>query len=93
MIMMPKTEFPKPTRQWEHSTFFGRAILWMNSPNILFFPPSPVTFFYGDAKTGIHWKSSPEPRGVGVLQNNKKNLAQNIRLIIPNAAKDGLLST
>ena len=27
------------------------------------------------------------------LQNNKKNLAQNIRLIVPGAAKDGLLTT
>jgi hypothetical protein len=27
------------------------------------------------------------------LQNNKKNLAQNIRLIVPGAAKDGLLSS
>ena len=29
----------------------------------------------------------------GVLQNKKKNLAKNIRLIIPGAAKDGLLTT
>ena len=27
------------------------------------------------------------------LQNNKKNLAKNIRLIVPGAAKDGLLTT
>ena len=27
------------------------------------------------------------------LQNNKKNLAQNIRLLIPGAAKDGLLTS
>ena len=29
----------------------------------------------------------------GVLQNNKNNLAQNIRLVVPGAAKDGLLTT
>ena len=29
----------------------------------------------------------------GVLQNNKKKLAQNIRLVVPAAAKDGLLRT
>ena len=29
----------------------------------------------------------------GVLQNNKKNLSKNIRLVIPGAAKDGLLTT
>ena len=38
------------------------------------------------------WSDHKRKRG-GVLQNNKKNLAQNIRLIIPGAAKDGLLST
>ena len=32
-------------------------------------------------------------RRVGVLQNNKKNLAQSIRLVIPGEAKDGLLKT
>ena len=30
---------------------------------------------------------------VAPLQNNKKNLVQNIRLIVPGAAKDGLLTT
>ena len=38
------------------------------------------------------WCDHPRKRG-GVLQNNKKNLAQNIRLIVPGAAKDGLLSS
>ena len=38
------------------------------------------------------WSDHKRKRG-GVLQNNKKNIAQNIRLIIPVTAKDGLLST
>ena len=38
------------------------------------------------------WCEHPRKRGAP-LQNNKKNLAQNIRLIVPGAAKDGLLSS
>ena len=38
------------------------------------------------------WCNNKRRRG-GVLQNNKNNLAQNIRLVIPGAAKDGLLTT
>ena len=38
------------------------------------------------------WCDNKRRRG-GVLHNNKKNLAKNIRLIIPGAAKDGLLTT
>ena len=38
------------------------------------------------------WCDNKRRRG-GFLQNNKKNLAKNIRLIIPGAAKDGLLTT
>ena len=37
------------------------------------------------------WCDNKRRRG-GVLQNNKKNLAKNICLIIPGAAKDGLLT-
>ena len=38
------------------------------------------------------WCDNKRQRG-GVLQNNKKKLAKKIRLIIPGAAKDGLLTT
>ena len=38
------------------------------------------------------WCEHPRKRGAP-LQSNKKNLAQNIRLVIPGAAKDGLLSS
>merc|ERR1740124_1562035 len=37
------------------------------------------------------WSDHKRKRGA-VLQSNKKHLAQNIRLIIPGAAKDSLLS-
>ena len=35
------------------------------------------------------WCDNKRRRG-GVLQNNKKNLAKKIRLVIPGASKDGL---
>ena len=38
------------------------------------------------------WCNNKRKRGAP-LQNNKKNLAQNIRLLIPGAAKDGLLTS
>ena len=38
------------------------------------------------------WCNNKRKRGAP-LQNNKKNLAQNIRLLIPRAAKDGLLTS
>ena len=38
------------------------------------------------------WCENKRKRGAP-LQNNKKNLTQNIRLIVPGAAKDGLLVT
>ena len=38
------------------------------------------------------WRNNKQRRG-GVLQNNNNNLAQNICLVIPGAAKDGLLTT
>ena len=38
------------------------------------------------------WCDKKRKRGAP-LQNNKKNLAQNIRPIVPDAAKDGLITT
>ena len=38
------------------------------------------------------WCNNKRKRGAP-LQNNKKNLVQNIRLLIPGAAKDGLLTS
>ena len=38
------------------------------------------------------WCDNKQKPGA-LLQNNKKGIAQNIRLIVPGAAKDGLLST
>ena len=51
-----------------------------------------VDIYFDSTQLLTAWCDNKRRRG-GVLQNNKKNLAKNIRLIIPSAAKDGLLTT
>ena len=63
--------------QWQ-LTFIGKVV--RNSDNQI--PAQLLTA----------WCNHKQKRD-GVLQNNNKNLVQSIRLVVPGAAKDGLLMT